>query len=140
VLVNEADLWKNGAFPTTVLLVNADFLAKHPQTVKQLVQGDVDAIAWLNDNKAKAASAINAKLKSDAGKGLSDAVLARALENVTFSADPQAQTFEELVQHGLDAGTQKRGSIDGLFDLRLLNELLKADGQKTVSSAGLGEQ
>ncbi|MDL9977772.1 ABC transporter substrate-binding protein [Microbacterium candidum] len=140
VLVDEADLWKNGAFPTTVLLVNADFLAKHPQTVKQLVKGDVDAITWLNDNTAKAASAINEKLKADAGKGLSDAVLNRSLEHVTFSADPQAQTFQELVQHGLDAGTQKRGSIDGLFDLRLLNQILKADGQKTVSAAGLGEQ
>ena len=140
VLVDEADLWKNGAFPTTVLLVNADFLAKHPQTVKQLVQGDVDAIAWLNENKSTAANAINEKLKADSGKGLSDAVLRRSLEHVTFSADPQAQTYTQLVQHGLRAGTQKRGSVDGLFDLRLLNEVLKADGDKTVSAHGLGEQ
>jgi NitT/TauT family transport system substrate-binding protein len=140
VLVDEADLWKNGAFPTTVLVVNADFLAKHPQTVTQLVQADVDAIAWLNGHKSTAASAINDKLKADSGKGLSDAVLARSLEHVTFSADPQAQTYNQLVQHGLAAGTQKKGSIDGLFDLRLLNQILKADGQKPVSAAGLGEQ
>jgi len=140
VLVDEARLWPGGAFPTTVLLVNADFLAKHPQTVEQLVKGDLDAIAWLGAHTAQAASAINAKLKADTGKGLSDAVLARALAHVTFSPDPQAETFAELVRHGLDAGTQKRGSIDGLFDLRLLNRLLRADGASPVSAAGLGLQ
>ena len=42
----------------------------------------------------------------------------RALEHVTFSVDPHADTFETLVANGLAAGTQKDGSIDGLFDLR----------------------
>ncbi len=51
-------------------------------------------------------------------------MLARALENVTFTVDPHAETFETLVENGLDAGTQKKGSIDGLFDLRALNALL----------------
>jgi len=134
VLVDEATLWKDGAFPTTVLAVSADFLAKHPQTVKALVQGDVDAIAWIQDNRTDAATAIDARLKADTGKGLPDAVLARALQHVTFSADPHAETFQELVDHGLAAGTQKKGSIDGLFDLRLLNEV---SAQK-VSADGLG--
>ena len=31
MLVDEADLWEDGNFPTTVLLVNATFLAEHPQ-------------------------------------------------------------------------------------------------------------
>jgi NitT/TauT family transport system substrate-binding protein len=135
VLVDEASLWKDGKFPTTVLAVNADFLAKHPQTVKALVQADVDSIAWLNDNKQDAASAINAQLRSATGKELPSAVIDRALKNVTFSSDPQAQTFQKLVDNGLAAGTQKKGSIDGLFDLRLLNEIAKTK----ASADGLGE-
>ncbi|KHK95883.1 sulfonate ABC transporter substrate-binding protein [Microbacterium mangrovi] len=136
VLVDEASLWKDGKFPTTVLVVNADFLKKHPQTVKALVKADVDSIAWLNDNKKDAAAVINAQLKATTGKELKAPVLARALQNVTFSANPQAQTFQELVDHGLAAGTQKKGSIQGLFDLRLLNEVASAK----VSADGLGEQ
>jgi len=58
---------------------------------------------------------------------------------VVFSFDPHADTFETLVENGLAAGTQKEGSIDGLFDLTLLNAILSADGVDTVSAAGLGE-
>ena len=135
VLVDEASLWKDGKFPTTVLAVNAEFLQQHPQTVKALVQGDVDAIAWLDGHKQDAPAAINAQLQAATGKQLPAPVLARALQHVTFSSDPQAQTFQELVDHGLAAGTQKKGSIDGLFDLRLLNEVAPAK----ASADGLGE-
>ena len=71
---------------------------------------------------------INAALEAETGKPLADEVITRALEHVTFSFDPHADTFETLVANGLAAGTQKEGSIDGLFDLRLLNGLLEASG------------
>ena len=35
VLVDEADLWEDGEFPTTVLLVRADFLEEHPDVVER---------------------------------------------------------------------------------------------------------
>lgn len=140
VLVDEADLWPDGAFPTTVLLVRKDYLDAHPQTVAALVKGDLDAIAWIADHPDTAPAEINAKLTADTGKGLSDAVLERALAHVTFSADPHAETFQTLVDHGLDAGTQKKGSIEGLFDLRLLNGLLKDQGAPAVSADGLGKE
>jgi NitT/TauT family transport system substrate-binding protein len=139
VLVDEADLWESGAFPTTVLLVNADFLTKHPETVKALVQGNLDSVAWIEDNPDTAGAAINAQLTVDAGKPLSDAVIARALEHVTFSYNPHAETFQTLVDHGLAAGTQKDGSIKGIFDLRLLNDILLSNDEKPVSADGLGE-
>lgn len=139
VLVDEADLWDNGAFPTTVLLVRAEFLEEHPETVEALLQGHLDALAWLDDNPDEAATVINEKLTAETGKALDDAVLTRALENVTFAADPHAETFETLVANGLAAGTQKAGSIDGLFDLRLLNKLLTDAGEDPVSAGGLGE-
>lgn len=139
VLVDEADLWADGAFPTTVLLVRAEFLDEHPETVSALLQGHLDALTWLEDHADTAAETINAQLEKDTGKPLDDAVIARALENVTFSADPHAETFSTLVQNGLAAGTQKEGSIDGLFDLRPLNTLLADAGEEPVSAGGLGQ-
>ena len=38
------------------------------------------------------------------------------------------------MKNGLEAGTQKDGSIDGLFDLRLLNGLLEGAGDEPVSA------
>ncbi|TAL43623.1 MAG: ABC transporter substrate-binding protein [Salinibacterium sp.] len=140
VLVNEASLWPKSKFPTTVLLVNKDFLAAHPDTVKALVQGNVDAVDWLNDNPADAGTVINKRITADTGKGLSNDVIARALENVQFSVDPQAAAFPVLVKHAaaVDLGTD--GSIDGLFDLRFLNEILSASGAHPISTHGLGKE
>ncbi|MBW9094812.1 ABC transporter substrate-binding protein [Microbacterium jejuense] len=139
VLQDEADLWDDGAFPTTVLLVRKEFLDEHPDVVAELLKGHEAAVQWIADNPDEAPGVINGAIEKETGKPLDDAVIERALEHVTFSVDPVADTFETLVQNGIDAGTQKKGSIDGLFDLRLLNEQLKAEGEDTVSAAGLGE-
>ncbi|MGN7978669.1 ABC transporter substrate-binding protein [Microbacterium sp. 22195] len=139
VLVDEKDLWKGGNFPTTVLLVREDFAAEHPKIVDELLEGHVAAVQWFDDNAAEAPAVINGALKEAKGKGLSEQVLTRALQNVRFTVDPHAETFETLVKNGLAAGTQKKGSIDGLFDLRALNALLEKDGREPVSAAGLGE-
>lgn len=139
VLVDEADLWPGGAFPTTVLLVRAEFLEEHPEVVKKLLRGHVAAVRWIEEHPGETAGVINDALEAETGKRLDDAVIARALEHVTFSVDPHADTFETLVADGLAAGTQRDGSIDGLFDLRLLNGLLTDAGGRPVSAAGLGE-
>lgn len=140
VLVDEADLWEDGEFPTTVLLVRADFLAEHPETVRALVAGHAASVAWLDENADAAADVINARLTADAGKGLSDAVIDRALEHVEFTVDPHADTFEQLLEDGVNAGTSKTGDINGLFDLSALNAVLDESGEEPVSAAGLGTE
>lgn len=139
VLQDEADLWEDGEFPTTVLLVRKEFLDEHPDVVADLLEGHRAAVQWIEDNPADAPVVINGAIEAETGKPLDDAVIERALEHVLFSVDPHADTFETLVANGIEAGTQKEGSIEGLFDLRLLNELLEADGADTVSAARLGE-
>ncbi|HAM26856.1 MAG TPA: sulfonate ABC transporter substrate-binding protein [Microbacteriaceae bacterium] len=140
VLVDEASLWKNGAFPTTVLLVNKSFLKEHPQTVKALLRGHVDAVNWLNKNPAEAAAVINKRIAADTGKSLEDAVIERALKSVRFSVDPQAATYPTLLKHAVSTGTVKDGNIDGLFDLTLVNQILSAAGADTVSAHKLGKE
>ncbi|MCT9002580.1 ABC transporter substrate-binding protein [Microbacterium memoriense] len=139
VLVDEADLWADGEFPTTVLLVRAEFLDAHPDVVEDLLAGHIAAVQWIEEHPDETPTVINNALEDETGKRLDDAVIIRALEHVTFSVDPHADTFETLVANGLEAGTQKEGSIEGLFDLRLLNTLLEASGESAVSAAGLGE-
>ena len=139
VLVDEADLWQDGEFPTTVLLVRAEFLEQHPDVVEDLLEGHIAAVEWIADNPEQAPVVINAALEAQTGKPLADEVITRALEHVTFSFDPHADAFATLVANGLEAGTQKDGSIEGLFDLRILNRILEASGAEPVSAAGLGE-
>ncbi|UOE43271.1 ABC transporter substrate-binding protein [Agromyces larvae] len=140
VLVDEAELWEDGAFPTTVLLVNKTFLAEHPETIEALLEGELASIDWIAEHPDETAGVINAQLTADTGKALDDAVIDRALDHVVFSADPHAEAFSTLVENGLEAGTQKDGSIDGLFDLAILNGLLKKAGAEPVSAGGLGTE
>ncbi len=44
VLLDEATLWPDGKFPTTVLIVRTQFLQEHPESVKALLTGLVGAI------------------------------------------------------------------------------------------------
>ena len=140
VLVDEASLWKNGQFPTTVLVVRTDYLKAHPGTVKALVAGHAKSVDWLTAHPGQAASVINAKLTADTGKPLSDAVIARALGKVAFTTDPLASTFPTLLKAGVKVGTAKSGDLHGLFDLSALNALRAASGATPVSAAGLGTE
>jgi NitT/TauT family transport system substrate-binding protein len=145
VLVDEKDLWdgslsgKAGEFPTTILIVNKKFAAEHPDTVKALLRGHAEAVAWLNSAPAaEKADVINSALQESAGAALSADVLDRSLQNVIFTVDPLAGTYPKLLQDGADAGTTKEADITGLFDLRALNEVIGTSGQP-ISAADLGQ-
>ncbi|HEY9425464.1 MAG TPA: ABC transporter substrate-binding protein [Microterricola sp.] len=140
VLVDEASLWEDGAFPTTVLAVRADFLAEHPDAVEELLAGHARSVAWLNENPTEAGAVINAKLAADTGKALPDAVIGRALEYVGFTTDPLATTFPVLLKAGVEAGTAKEGEINGLFDLTALNAVLSETGAAPVTAGELGTE
>ncbi|GAA1757069.1 ABC transporter substrate-binding protein [Pseudarthrobacter sulfonivorans] len=145
VLVDEKDLWdgslsgKAGEFPTTILIVNKKFAAEHPDTVKALLRGHVESVAWLNNAPAaEKTDVINSALQESAGAALPADVLERSLQNVIFTVDPLAGTYPKLLKDGADAGTTKQADITGLFDLRALNEVIGTAGQR-ISAAHLGQ-
>ena len=140
VLVDEKDLWDKGEFSTTVLIVNKNFAAKHPATVKALLKGHTQAVDWLNSAPAaEKASVLNAALKESAGAALPADVIDRSLQNIAFTADPLAGTYRKLLQDGVDAGTTKAADLAGLFDLTALNSILgEGTSGVKVSAQGLG--
>ncbi|MHA7175307.1 ABC transporter substrate-binding protein [Arthrobacter sp. Sr24] len=140
VLVNEADLWEEGEFSTTVLAVNKSFLEEHPQTVEALLRGHVESVKWLEQNPAEAATVINAALKVAIGQPLEDDVITRSLSELKFTSDPLAATFPTLLDHGVSAGVSQPADLNGLFELTLLNKVLQAAGGQPVTAAGLGKQ
>ena len=140
VLVDEKDLWDDGQFLTTHLIVRTDFLEEHPETVEALLRGEVAAIDWLDANPDEAKTLVNGEIEKIAGKPLSDAVLDRAFTNITFTTDPLAGTLNTLLEDGVTAGTTTEADLNGIYDLSLLNKVLTEAGQPTVSAAGLGKE
>lgn len=141
VLVDEKDLWDQGEFITTVLIVNKTFAAEHPDTVKALLKGHVDSVNWLNSaSEQEKSTVLNAALQESAGATLPEDVIERSLQNIVYTVDPLAGTYQKLLQDGVDAGTTTQADITGIFDLTALNNVLDAGGAGTkISSQGLGK-
>lgn len=137
VLVNEADLWEDGQFATTILIVNKQFLQAHPETVEALLAGNLAAVDWLNAHPGEAATAVNTALKSAAGKELPAEVITRSLSELTFTVDPLARTFPTLLQDGVTAGVGQDADLAGIFELGPLHALLQQQSLPGVTAAGL---
>lgn len=139
VLVDESTLWPGGQFPTTVLLVRTQFLQQHPQTVRELIKGELDAIGYAQTDQSGAEAAVNDQLKKLTGKPLSNAVIARAFSKITLTLDPLASDFPSLVKDQVTAKIATTApSLTGFADLAQLNDVLKAAGKPSVSAGTLG--
>lgn len=139
LFVNEASLWKNGQFPTTVIVARKAFLAKFPGSVQAVLQANNEATDFVNKpaNRTDAINQIQAELLAGTGKNLSDPIIQTAFSNVSFSADPVAtsalSSFESAVLLKLLPTGAKVALLKGLFNLTLENQLLKAAGQPQIT-------
>lgn len=141
VLVDEATLWPGGQFPTTILIVGKKYLDAHPDVVKALISGELTAIDEIAKDPAAARTKVNDAIGALTGKKLSDKVIESSFKSIKITYDPLAATYEDSGKHAVDGGLLKAApDINGIFDLRILNGLLAAKGEKPVSAAGLGEQ
>ena len=140
VLVDEKSLWPAGQWVTTHLIVSTDFLAKYPGTVTKLIEAEATTLDEVKADPAKAKATANDALKALTGKTLKPAVLDRAFEGLTLTLDPIASTLQASADHGVEVGTTKKADLSGIYDLALLNAVLKARGEQPVSAAGLGKE
>jgi len=135
VLVDEKTLWPGGQYVTTHLMVRTDFLNEHPDVVKHLLEGHVAAVDFINANPAEGKALVNQAIQKLTGKSIAQGVLDAAWPNMTFTNDPVASSLRKGADDAkavglLDAGT----NLDGIYDLKLLNEVLKAAGRPEVKS------
>lgn len=134
VLVDEKTLWPQGRFVTTHLVVRTEFLRKYPATVKALLRGEIEANKEITADPAKAETVVNDQLKALTGKSLKPATIARAFSEITVTEDPIASSLKQSAENAFATGLVKRADLKGIYDLRLLDELLG----RTVDDAGLG--
>ncbi|MGW0421802.1 aliphatic sulfonate ABC transporter substrate-binding protein [Streptomyces sp. NPDC003015] len=138
VLLDEASLWPDKKFVITNIIVRQDFLKEHPKAVEAVLKASVEANKWINANPDAAKAAANEQLKADSGKALKPEVLDPAWTSIQFTNDPLAATLNTEAEHAVKAGLLKKPDLNGIYDLTILNKVLKADGESTVDAAGLG--
>jgi len=140
VLLDEADLWPDKKFVITNIIVSQKFLKAHPKVVEAVLKGSVETNKWINANPDEAKASANKQLEADSGKALPTDVLDSAWKSIQITNDPLASTLNTEAEHAVKAGLLEKPDLNGIYDLTLLNKVLKADGETTVDDAGLGSK
>jgi NitT/TauT family transport system substrate-binding protein len=132
ILVDEADLWPDGAFVTTHLIVATEFLDAHPDVVKRLLEGHVAAVASTNADAEAAQGLVATAIEEISGSVLSPEILAAAWENLEFTVDPIADSLSVSAQHAAELGLLEDADLEGIYELGPLNEVLRAAGDAEI--------
>jgi NitT/TauT family transport system substrate-binding protein len=141
VLVDEKDLWPQGQFVTTHLIVRTEFLEQYPDTVAALLRANVESVEFAGTDPEGAKAAVNAGLEAAGGKQLDAPVLDRAWSELTVTYDPIASALAQSAENGVKAGTTaEEVDLDGIYDLAPLNAVLADQKLPTVSAEGLGKE
>ncbi|MFF8450990.1 aliphatic sulfonate ABC transporter substrate-binding protein [Streptomyces leeuwenhoekii] len=138
VLLDEASLWPDEKFVITNIIVSQTFLEKHPKVVEAVLRASVETNKWIKANPEEAKAAANRQLAADTGKALPAKVLDPAWKSIQVTDDPLAATLDAQAEHAVKAGLLDKPDLEGIYDLTLLNKVLKAAGEPAVDDAGLG--
>jgi NitT/TauT family transport system substrate-binding protein len=132
VLVDERSLWPEGAYVTTHLIVRTDYLEAHPDLVKALLLGHIEANDLVSSNPARAQELTNQGIERITSRELREAVLEAAWKNLEFTLDPIATSLAGSADHASRVGLLEPVDLTGIYDLGLLNALLRTAGRPEV--------
>jgi NitT/TauT family transport system substrate-binding protein len=136
VFLDERDLWTetNGEFITAHIIVSAKFLSEHPNLVKAWIQAHIEVTQWELAHPAEAQALLNTEIEKLTGKKLATEVLSMAWGRMTVTWDPISASLFTSAQSAYEAGFLKEEPVlDGIYDLTLLNDVLKEKGLPAVS-------
>jgi NitT/TauT family transport system substrate-binding protein len=134
IFLDERDLWPNREFVITNLIVRPKFLKEHPDVVKNFLRAHVELTDWIDKNPAQAKQILNQQLQKETGKPLAPEVLDDAFSRMAVTYDPIRASLVKSTQQAFEEGFLGRTppDISGLYDLTLLNEILREKKARPV--------
>jgi NitT/TauT family transport system substrate-binding protein len=134
LFLDEKTLWPDGRYVTTHLIVSKDFLVANPKLVEKLVEALVEVTQEINADKVAAAKILNAELKKETGKALSEPVIARAMQRVELTWDPIPTSLRKSAAAAYKVGFLKTPpNLAGIYSLKALNTVLAAKNLPAVT-------
>ena len=134
--IDERNLWPDGKFITTEVVVRTAFLNAHPDIVNKFLQAHVDTVQYIESNPTDAATYINNELVQISGKGLKSTEIVQALNNLTITYDPLTTTVQTQAERAYSLGFLKSNpDLNGLYYLGPLNQVLTSKGLATVAGS-----
>jgi NitT/TauT family transport system substrate-binding protein len=134
IYIDEADLWPGGEFVTTHLLVSKPYMEANPDVIRRLVEANVEAIAFMNENPEAAKATTQAELIKAGAPSLDQDVVDMAWDKLTFTWDPIAESLVAGAEHAFELGYLDENPADilDLYRLEELNAILEEQGETPV--------
>ncbi|WP_199698681.1 ABC transporter substrate-binding protein [Deinococcus cavernae] len=104
VVGTEKTVWREGKYPTTILIVNTKFAQANPALVTAFLKAHNEAVAFLIKSPAAAQTAVNAQLAKLTGEKLDARVLQRAFSRTRFTTALDLEALKEYAALNVEAG------------------------------------
>lgn len=104
VVGTEKTVWREGKYPTTILIVNTKFAQANPALVTAFLKAHNEAVAFLTKSPAAAQTAVNAQLAKLTGEKLDSRVLQRAFSRTRFTTALDLEALKEYAALNVEAG------------------------------------
>jgi NitT/TauT family transport system substrate-binding protein len=134
VLLDERDIWPDGDFVTTHVIVDTGYLEENPAIVKGLISGLLDAIDLATNDTAQAQELTNAGIERVTTAAVPQEVISGAWEKMRFTPDPIASSLEKSKGDAVAVGLLDDVDLSGIYDLTLLNEVLAERGDEPIAA------
>src|SRR6476620_8502651 len=137
LFLDERDLWPDGKFVTANILVRTDYLQNNPDVIKKLLASHVDETQWINTHQDEAIKQFNIELKKLTGQIIPEDVLKQSLPRLELTWDPIISSLFKSANDAFDIGFlgKTRPDLSGIYDLKLLNEVLRDKGLQTIDES-----
>jgi NitT/TauT family transport system substrate-binding protein len=135
VLLAESTLWPRGRYVTAHLVVTTEYLEGHRSVVRRLIRGHVAATDFLHDNRTVAEKQVNEQIYTATGQRVDPVTVTNAWENLEFTVDPIASSLAKSAKDAQALGFLPPTRLRGIYDLRILNRILEAQGKPRVPSS-----
>lgn len=139
IFLDERSLWPDGKFVTANIVASTDYLKNNPDVIKKLLAAHVSQTIWINNHTDDAIKAFNTELKKLTGKTIAEDELRQAWSRIGFTYDPLKIALFRSANNAYDLGFLARGKsrpdLSGLFDLTILDQVLKEKGLQPVEAA-----
>lgn len=134
LFLDERDLWPDGAFVTTHIIVSTPYLQAHPDLVKRWLGAHVAITTWEQKNPAEAKALVNTEIERLTGKKLDERVLDQAWDRMEVTWDPISASLVTSADSAFNIGFLKeKPDLAGIYDLTLLNQVLVEAGLPEVN-------
>jgi len=135
LFLDEREIWPAGQFVTAHLVARTDFLRDHSELVKKWLQAHVEATVWINAHLPQARTIVNEQIQKRTGRALRPDVLEDAFSRLQVTYDPIRSSLLAAAQSAFEAGFlgRQKPDLSGIYDLRLLNEVLKETGRSPIA-------